>query len=170
MRVPGLRRPVEYLGGSLRPVEAAELLFARIQHHEPSAVDGEVRRLSKPGAVGVALAQRTRTSGPVDQQTVAKETDMTWGTITRKSGATLATGVVGVAAVEVLKRWGAPLLARRSVVTATALGLRGVRAAEAGAENVRLYSADILAEAREQVGETAPPPAGTTGGEHGHDH
>ena len=95
---------------------------------------------------------------------------MTWGTITRKSGATLATGVVGVAAVEVLKRWGAPLLARRSVVTATALGLRGVRAAEAGAENVRLYSADILAEAREQVGETAPPPAGTTGGEHGHDH
>lgn len=95
---------------------------------------------------------------------------MTWGTITRKGGTTLVTGVVGVAAVEVLRKWGAPLLARRSVVTATAWSLRGARAAEIGAESLRLYGADILAEAREQLGESAPPPAGAAAGEHDHDH
>lgn len=90
--------------------------------------------------------------------------------ISRKAGGTLATGVAGVMAVEAIKKLGGPLLARRSLVTATAWGLRGVRAAETGAESARLYSADILAEAREQVGETAPPPGAGFGTDHGHEH
>ena len=89
------------------------------------------------------------------------------GDLTHRAVGTVATGMVGVAAVEVAKRWGAPLLARRTAVLATAWGLRGVRAAEAGAEGLRLYGADLLAEAREQVGETAPPPGAA---DHGHEH
>lgn len=85
-----------------------------------------------------------------------------------KASATLVTGVVGVVAVEAAKKWAIPLWGRKTAVTAAALGLRSVRAAEVGAENVRLYGADLLAEARAQVGETAPPPGAAT--EHGHEH
>jgi hypothetical protein len=91
--------------------------------------------------------------------------------LTHKATGTLVTGVVGVAAVEAARKWGLPLLARNTVVTATAWGLRGARAAETGAENLRLYSADILAEARQQVGEQAPAPTGgESGASHDHEH
>ncbi len=94
---------------------------------------------------------------------------MSLGDVSRKTTGTIVTGVVGVVVVEAAKRWGAPLLARRTAVIATAWGLRGARAAEAGAESLRLYGADLLAEAREELGETAPPP-GAGAGDHGHEH
>lgn len=50
-------------------------------------------------------------------------------------------------------------------MAATALGLRGVRKAEEGAERARLAVGDVVAEARERIGEEARPPAVT-----GHDH
>lgn len=95
---------------------------------------------------------------------------MGFADVTRKAAGTLATGLVGAVALEAAKKWGGPLLARKSLVTAAAWGLRGVRAAETGAESARLYGADILAEAREQVGETAPPPGSGFADEHAHDH
>jgi hypothetical protein len=54
-------------------------------------------------------------------------------------------------------------------VTATEWGLRGVRKAEEGAESARLQVSDVVAEAKERLGEEVPPPAvGETG--HGHSH
>ena len=44
-------------------------------------------------------------------------------------------------------------------MTATAWGLRGTRKAEEAAERARLKVADVVAEARERIGEEAPPPA-----------
>jgi hypothetical protein len=74
-----------------------------------------------------------------------------------KAVPTVATGVVGVVAYEVLAK--APW--RKATVTATALGLRVVREAErktkASAERARLAVADVLAEAVERIGEDAPP-------------
>jgi tRNA G26 N,N-dimethylase Trm1 len=57
---------------------------------------------------------------------------------------------------------------RNATVALTAWGLRGVRAAETGAEKVRLATADIVSEARAKIGEEAPAPATSNG--HGHQH
>lgn len=94
---------------------------------------------------------------------------MALGDVGRRAGGTVVTGLVGAVALEAVKKWGGPLLARRSLVTATAWSLRGVRAAETGAEAARLYGADLLAEAREQIGEAAPPP-GSGFADHDHEH
>ncbi len=80
-----------------------------------------------------------------------------------RAGTTLVTGVVGVAAVDLAKRLTRAGMLRRGAVAATALGLRGARAAETGAEAVRLSVGDIVAEARGRIGEQAPPPSGTNG-------
>ena len=82
---------------------------------------------------------------------------------------TLVTGVVGVAAVNTGKRLLGAGVLRRGAVTATAWGLRGLRTAEVGAETARLNAADVLAEARERVGEQAAAP-GQNDGEHAHEH
>mgnify|MGYP003339016936 CR=1 FL=1 len=58
--------------------------------------------------------------------------------------------------------------AREGAVTALAWGLRGKRRAEIGAENVRLTSGDLLAEARARVGEQAPPPSAADVHDHTH--
>jgi hypothetical protein len=44
-----------------------------------------------------------------------------------------------------------------------------VRRAEGGAESARLKVADVMAEARERIGEEAPPPA-VTEAAHDHEH
>ena len=54
-----------------------------------------------------------------------------------------------------------------AAVTATEWGLRGTRRAEEAAESARLKLADVMAEARERVGEEAQPPAI---GNHDHEH
>jgi len=84
-----------------------------------------------------------------------------------KAAGTVVTGVVGVAAYEVVRKVSTKLPVRETTVNATALGLRGVRKAEEGAERARLSIADVIAEARERIGEEASPPAAV---DHAHDH
>jgi hypothetical protein len=53
-------------------------------------------------------------------------------------------------------------------VSAAELGLRGTRRAEETAESARLKLADVMAEARERIGEEAPTPS--LGDAHDHEH
>lgn len=80
----------------------------------------------------------------------------------------LGTGLAGAVAYDVVKRIGWSGAARGATVTGAVWGLRGLRAAEAGAEKTRLAAGDIVAEARARLGEEAPAP-GTADGR-GHDH
>lgn len=86
-----------------------------------------------------------------------------------KAATTVATGAVGVAAYEVLRKAVAKLPIREASVTAAEWGLRGARKAEEGAEVARLKVADVMAEARERIGEEVPPPA-VAEAEHPHEH
>lgn len=86
-----------------------------------------------------------------------------------KAASTVVTGAVGVAAYQGVRKAIAKAPLREASVSATALALRGVRKAEVGAESARLKVADVVAEARERIGEEAPPPAVADGG-HDHDH
>lgn len=94
---------------------------------------------------------------------------MVWHGFAAKVAGTVVTGVVGAAAYDVVRKAAAKVPARETAVNATALGLRGVRKAEEGAERARLSIADVVAEARERIGEEAIPPSVTDGG-HNHEH
>lgn len=85
-----------------------------------------------------------------------------------KAGSALVTGLVGAVAYDATKKALAKAPLRETAVAATAAGLKGTRKAEEVAENVRLNAADILAEAKERVGEEVTPP--TAGAAHDHDH
>jgi hypothetical protein len=80
----------------------------------------------------------------------------------------VVTGLTGAVAYDGVKRVARSGAIRDATVTVTAWGLRGLRAAETGAENARLVTADIVSEARARIGEQAPVP-GAAGG-HGHEH
>lgn len=80
------------------------------------------------------------------------------GAFVGKAAGLLATGVVGAATYDGVKRVVRSDTVRGAAVTVTSWGLRGARAAEAGAERVRLTTADIVSEARERIGEQTPPP------------
>jgi hypothetical protein len=84
-------------------------------------------------------------------------TDMLGGLVGKAAGL-VASGLVGAAAYDGVKRFVRSDALRGAAVTVTALGLRGARAAEAGAERARLATADIVSEARERIGEQTPPP------------
>lgn len=84
-----------------------------------------------------------------------------------KAAKTVVTGMVGVAAFDLAKAAVRATNGHDLVVTSVALGLRGVRTAEKGAEAVRLRTADIVAEARDRIGEQAPAPGATSDG---HEH
>jgi hypothetical protein len=88
------------------------------------------------------------------------------GLLGRAAG-TVVTGLVGVSAYEVLRKALTKAPLHDAAVTATEWGLRGTRRAEEVAESARLKVADVVAEARERVGEEAQPPAV---GEHDHEH
>ncbi|MCA2306034.1 DUF1490 family protein [Mycobacterium intracellulare] len=77
-----------------------------------------------------------------------------------KATGTVFTGLVGVSAYEVLRKAVGKAPVHRAAVTATAWGLRGTRRAEVTAEAARLKVADVVAEARDRIGEDASPPAG----------
>jgi hypothetical protein len=77
-----------------------------------------------------------------------------------KSTGTVFTGLVGVSAYEILRKAVGTAPAHRAAVTATEWSLRGARRAEMAAESARLKVADVVAEARERIGDDAPPPAG----------
>ncbi|MBO0880495.1 MAG: DUF1490 family protein [Mycobacterium sp.] len=85
-----------------------------------------------------------------------------------KAAGTVFTGLVGVSAYEVLRKALGTKPVHRATVAAAELGLRGTRRAEVAAESARLKVADVVAEARERIGEEVPPPV--AGGVHEHDH
>src|SRR4051794_1641511 len=85
-----------------------------------------------------------------------------------KAATTVVTGLAGVTAYEVLRKAVKKAPLHQTAVTAAELGLRGTRKAEVAAESARLKIADVMAEARERVGEEAPTP--TVGEHHDHDH
>ncbi|MCA2272444.1 DUF1490 family protein [Mycobacterium intracellulare] len=80
-----------------------------------------------------------------------------------KAVPTVVTGAVGVAAYEVLRKGVAKIPLRGATVTVTAWGIRVGREAErkAGesAERARLTAADVIAEAKERLGDDVPPVA-----------
>ena len=69
---------------------------------------------------------------------------------------------------ELLKKAVAKAPLHEGAVKGAELGLRGTRKAEEAAESARLKIADVMAEARERIGEEAPTPA--VGNVHDHDH
>lgn len=84
-----------------------------------------------------------------------------------KAAGTVVTGLVGVTAYEALKKGLAKAPLHETAVTATEWSLRGTRRAEEVAESARLKVADVVAEARERIGEEAPAPAADV---HDHEH
>ncbi|MEB3980395.1 DUF1490 family protein [Mycobacterium sp. 663a-19] len=74
-----------------------------------------------------------------------------------KAVPTVVTGAVGVAAYEALRKGVAKIPLRAATVTVTAWGIRVGREAErkAGesAERARLTAADVIAEAKERLGD-----------------
>lgn len=86
-----------------------------------------------------------------------------------KAASAVVTGAVGVAAYEGVRKAIAKAPIREATVTATAWALRGARKAEEGAESARLKASDVMAEARERIGEEVPPPA-VGDAAHSHDH
>lgn len=91
-----------------------------------------------------------------------------WHSLIAKGATAVVTGAAGVAAFELLKKGAARVPWRATAVGATAVGLRGVRAAEESAERARLSVADVVAEARERIGEEVRPPAAGSGHDHEH--
>lgn len=85
-----------------------------------------------------------------------------------KAASTVFTGLVGVSAYEVARRALAKAPLHEAAVTATEWSLRGTRRAEEVAESARLKVADVVAEARERIGEEATHAAAAV--EHDHDH
>ncbi|MFV0495434.1 DUF1490 family protein [Mycobacterium sp.] len=85
-----------------------------------------------------------------------------------KAASTVVTGLAGVTAYEVLRKTLKQAPLRQAVVATAEVGLRGTRKAEEVAESARLTMADVMAEARERIGEEAPAP--TVGEVHDHDH
>lgn len=90
-----------------------------------------------------------------------------WAGLAARTAGTIATGVVGVAVVEGVRKVATGRRVHEAAVAVTTAGLRGARVAEAGAERVRLTAGDIVAEARGRLGEEAPAPGA---GDHGHEH
>lgn len=86
-----------------------------------------------------------------------------------KVASTALTGAVGVAAYNGVKKLYEKAPVRKVAVSATELGLRGVRKAEVQAESARLAVSDVVAEARDRLGEDSPPPSVSDTG-HGHSH
>lgn len=84
-----------------------------------------------------------------------------------KAASTVVTGAVGVAAYELVRKAMAKAPVHEAAVATTAVALRGARKAEVGAESARLKVADVVAEAKERIGEEVAPPAVA---DHDHDH
>jgi hypothetical protein len=79
------------------------------------------------------------------------------------------TGTVGVAVFRALEKVPLSGMARVAGVEATKFGIRGSRALEQGVEKTRLVAGDLLADAREQMGEQAAPPVASDSSA-GHQH
>jgi chaperone-like protein len=78
-----------------------------------------------------------------------------------KAAGMVFTGLIGVSAYQVLRKAVGAAPVHRAAVTATEWSLRGTRRAEIAAEAARLKVADVVAEARERVGDESSLPIGT---------
>jgi lysozyme family protein len=85
-----------------------------------------------------------------------------------KTATIVLTGLVGAASYEALRKALAKVPLHETAVTAAEWGLRGTRRAEEAAESARLKVADVMAEARERIGEEVPAPAITDVEQHEH--
>lgn len=90
------------------------------------------------------------------------------GAIVGKAAALVATGLAGAVALEGVKKAVRGQTLHGAAVAVTSWGLRGARAAEAGAEKARLATADIVSEARERLGEQSAPPGAPAAHQHEH--
>jgi hypothetical protein len=95
---------------------------------------------------------------------------MLFGAVLGKAAGVVVTGLAGAVALEGLKKATRAEVVRGAAVEVTTWGLRGARAAETGAEKVRLGAADIVSEARGKLGEQTPAPGAAHAGGHDHDH
>jgi hypothetical protein len=93
---------------------------------------------------------------------------MVFSAIVGRAAQLVATGLAGAVAYDGLKKALQSKALHDAAVTVTAVGLRGVRVVEIGAEKARLTAADIVSEARDRIGEQAAPPMSATRG-HNHD-
>ncbi len=91
------------------------------------------------------------------------------GHVAARAAGLLISGVAGAVVVDRLKQRSTGDAVKRAAVAVTAVTLRGKRRVEAGAENLRLSAGDVVAQARERIGEQAPPPAHPAE-PHDHDH
>jgi len=71
-----------------------------------------------------------------------------------KAAPTVVTGAVGVAAYQALRKGVAKVPLRAATVTVTAWGMRFAREAE---RKARLTAADVIAEAKDRIGEDVTP-------------
>ncbi|ETW24078.1 DUF1490 family protein [Mycobacterium gastri] len=98
---------------------------------------------------------------------------MIWHGLLAKAVPTVVTGTVGAAAYEVLRKAVVKFPSRQAAVAVTAWGLRAVRETERkaakGAEQARLTVADVMAEAKDRIGEEVAPLKLAESG-HAHDH
>ena len=92
---------------------------------------------------------------------------MVFSAIVGRAARLVATGLAGAAAYEGLKKALQSNAVHDAAVTVTAVGLRGLRVVETGAEKARLTAADIVSQARDRIGEQAAPPMSAT---RGHNH
>ena len=94
---------------------------------------------------------------------------MVTGHLAARAAGMVISGVAGAIVVDRLKQRSTGRGLNQAAVAVTALALRGKRRVEAGAENLRLGAGDVVAQAREKIGEQAPPPA-QPAQPHEHDH
>jgi hypothetical protein len=85
-----------------------------------------------------------------------------------KATTAVVTGAIGAAAYDLLRTAARTAPMHDAAVTAAEWSLRATRRAEEAAESARLKLADVMAEARERIGEEAPPPAVGDHDEHTH--
>ncbi|KAA8968259.1 DUF1490 family protein [Mycobacterium sp.] len=85
-----------------------------------------------------------------------------------RATAAVVTGAVGAAAYDLLRTAARKAPVHAAAVTAAEWSLRGTRRTEEAAESVRLKLADVVAEARERIGEEAAPPSIGNHDEHAH--
>lgn len=95
---------------------------------------------------------------------------MVFGAVLGKAAGLVVTGLAGAVALEGAKKIARRDVVRGAAVEVTSWGLRGARAAETGAEKVRLGAADIVSEARGKLGEQTPAPGASSNGGHDHEH
>lgn len=94
---------------------------------------------------------------------------MATGHLATRAAGLLISGVAGAAVVDRLKRPATGAAFKRVAVAVTTVTLRGKRRLESGAENLRLTAGDVVAEARQKIGEQTPPPTRPAQA-HDHDH